>query len=172
VLCSVDLTDVTEMREVQDRARKTIENQRASADGRPVAMRIRFEGATGLSDALAAYPERFENQIRALGAEIAGDELWIERIENAVTGKRDLDLTLSGGSAFGKLLAEILATPGKPDEIDGLNDVIADLRRKIPSEAFGESSALNLDEDKTIGRLIEEAKKMLVGRLLTVDGAP
>jgi exonuclease SbcD len=170
-LCSVDLTDAAEMREVLERTRKAIENERLSVDGRPIAMRIRFEGATAISGELAAYPERLEQQIKALGAEIAGDDLWIERVENAAIGKLDLDSTLSDDSAFGKLLKEILSTPDNPDEISGLKDVVTDLRQKIPSEAFGADSILNLDENQTVERLVEEAKSMLVGRLLTVGGA-
>jgi DNA repair protein SbcD/Mre11 len=170
VECSVDLTDAAEMREVLERTRKAVENERTSADGRPIAMRIRFEGATSMSDELAAYPERFEQQIKAFGAEIAGDDLWIERVENAAVGKLDLDSTLSEDTAFGKLLKDILATPNNPDEIGGLKDVIADLRQKIPSEAFGADTVLNLDESQTVERLIEEAKHMLVGRLLTEGG--
>lgn len=170
-LCSVDLTDAAEMRDVFERARKAIENERTSADGRPIALRIRFEGATTISDELAAYPERFEQQIKALGAEIASDDLWIERVENLAVGKLDLDSTLSDDSAFGKLLKDILATPDNPDEIDGLKDVIADLRQKIPSEAFGVDSVFNLDKNQTVERLVEEAKHMLVGRLLTHGGA-
>ncbi len=95
IQCTVDLTDVVEIREVLERVRKSVENERISADGIPIAMRIRFEGATTISDELAAYPERIEQQIKALGAEIAGDDLWIERVENAVVGKLDLDSALS-----------------------------------------------------------------------------
>ncbi len=171
VLCPVDLTDVVEKREVLERLRKAIEEKRAEADGRPIAMRIRFEGGTQISETLAAYPERFDQQIKALGAEIAGDDLWIERVENATVGKLDLNSTLSEESAFGKLLNEILATPGDPQEIVGLNDVMATFRQKIPSEAFSSDFVLNLDEDQTVERLVEEAKQMLVGRLLTVGGA-
>ncbi len=78
---------------------------------------------------------------------------------------------MSDNSTFGKLLKDILATPDNPDEINGLKDVIADLRQKIPSEAFGTESVLNLDEIQTVERLVEEAKHMLVGRLLTGGGA-
>ena len=170
-LRSIDLADATGMREVLGRARKAIENEQRSADGRPIALRIRFEGASSVSDELAAYPERFEQQIRALGAEIAGDDLWIERVENAAVGKLDLDSTLSDENAFGRLLKDILATPDNPDEIRGLPDVIADLRQKIPSEALGADSVLNLDDGQTVQRLVKEAKQMLVGRLLTVGGA-
>jgi len=166
VECVVDLTDAAEMRDVLERTRKSIEIERTSADGRPMAMRIRLEGSTSISDEIAAYPERLEQQIKALGAEIAGDELWIERIENAAVGKLELESTLSDDSIFGKLLKDILATPDNPDEISGLKDVIADLRHKIPSEAFGTDSILNLDENQTVERLVEEAKHMLVGRLL------
>jgi DNA repair protein SbcD/Mre11 len=171
VQCNVDLTDVAEMREVLERTRQTIEKERTSADSRPVAMRIRFEGATNISDKLAANPERFEQQIKALGAEIVGEKLWIERVENAAVGKLDLNSTLSDDSAFGKLLKEILATSRNPEEIGGLKDVIADLRQKIPPEAFSADSVLNLDENQTMERLVEEAKQMLIGRLLTVGGA-
>ena len=171
VECSVDLTDTADMGDVLELARKSIENQSASADGRPIAMRIRFEGATPISDRLSAFPERFEQQIKAIGAEIAGDDLWIERVENTAVGKLDLASRLSEDSTFGRLLKDILATPHNPDEIVGLKDVIADLRQKIPSEAFGPDSVLNLDESQTVDRLVDEAKHMLVGRLLTVGDA-
>ena len=170
-LCRVDLSNVTDMREVLERTRKAIENERSSADGRPIAMRIRFEGATVISGELAAYPERLEQQIKALGAEMAGDDLWIERVENAAVGKLDLDSILSDDSAFGKLLKEILSAPDNPDEIKGLKEVLAELRQKIPSEAFGAGSFLNLDENQPIERLVEEAKNMLIGRLLSAGDA-
>lgn len=169
--CRVDLTDAAEIREVIERTRKSIEYEKKSSDGRPMAMRIRFAGATSLSDELAAYPERLEQQIKALAAEISVNDLWIERVENAAVGRLELDSTLSDGSPFGKLLKDILATPDIPDEIIGLNDVIADLRQKIPSEAFGDNSVLNIDEITTIERLVEEAKHILVGRLLKGGGA-
>ena len=170
VECRVDLTAAAEMREVFELARKSIENHSASADGRPIAMRIRFEGATSISAELSAFPERFDQQIKAIGAEFASDDLWIERVENATVGKLDLEATLSDDSAFGKLLKDILATSHDPDEISGLKDVIADLRQKIPSEAFSADSVLNLDESQTVDRLVDEAKHMLVGRLLTDRG--
>ncbi len=169
IVCNVDLTDVVKEAVVFDRARKAIETATGSADGRPLAMRIRLKGSTSVSDILAAFPERIEHQIKALGAEVAGDDLWIERVENKTTGKRDLESTLSDESALGTLLKDILNTPTNPEDIDGLKEVIADLRQKIPSEAFDSDSILNLDQSQAVERLIEEAKHMLVGRLLTVE---
>ncbi|HDR14507.1 MAG TPA: DNA repair exonuclease [Desulfobacteraceae bacterium] len=171
VSCSVDLTDAPDMTEVLELARISISNEIASADGRPVAMRIHFEGSTPISNTLSAYPERFEQRIKALGAEIAGDDLWIERVEIGTVGKLDLKTILAEGGAFGKLLEDINATPADSDEITGLEEVIAGIRQKIPPEAFGDDSRINLDEPRTLDRLVDEARQMLVGRLLTVGDA-
>ena len=170
-LCDIDITDIDEMREVLERVRKGIDQERASAEERPLAMRIRLQGATKIADKIAAYPEKLEQQIKALGAETAGDDLWIERIENSTTGKLDLESTLAEDNAMAKLLKEILNITNGNDDIDGLKDKIAELRQKAPSEAFGDDSILNLDDEQTIHRIVEEAKHMLIGRLLTVGGA-
>ncbi len=170
VNCPVDLSDVSDMTQVLERARSSIANEKVLADGRPMAMRIRFEGATSVSNELASYPERFEQRIKALGAEIAGDDLWIEKVEIATTSKLEMDVVLTEGSIFGKLLEGILATPAKPEEISGLKEVVAGVKLKIPSEAFGDDSILHIDDPQTLNRLVDEAKQMLAGRLLTVGG--
>jgi len=170
-LCDIDITDVDEMREVLERVRKGIEQEKASAENRPLAMRIRLQGATKKADEIAAYPEKLDQQIKALGAEIEGDDLWIERIENSTTRKLDLESTLADDNAMGRLLKEILSITNGNDDIDGLKDKIAELRQKAPSEAFGDDSVLNLDDEQTVHRIVEEAKHMLIGRLLTVGGA-
>jgi hypothetical protein len=72
---------------------------------------------------------------------------------------------------MGKLLKEILNITNDADDVDGLKDKIAELRQKAPSEAFGDDSILNLDDEQTVHRIVEEAKHMLIGRLLTVGGA-
>ncbi|WP_419655988.1 metallophosphoesterase [Desulfosarcina variabilis str. Montpellier] len=167
----IDLTDAPDMTEVLERTRISISNEGMSAEGRPVAMRVHFEGATGISNELAAYPERFEQRIKALGAEIAGDRLWIEKVEIATVSKLNLDAVLADGSALGRLLEDILATPSKPEDISGLEDTVAGVRQKIPSEAFSDDSLFNLDEPQTLERLVDEAKQMLVGRLLMDGGA-
>jgi len=171
VYSHIDLTDASDMPEALERTRMSIANERASTEGRPIAMRIRFEGGTAISNEMAAYPERFEQRIKALGAEIAGDDLWIEKVEIATVSKLDLDAVVAEGGALGQLLEGILATPPKPENISGLESLVAGVRQKIPSEAFGDDSLFNLDEPTTLERLVDEAKQMLAGRLLTTGGA-
>jgi len=170
-LCGIDLTDVDESCEVLERVRKGIDQERALAEDRPLAMRIQFRGTTEIADELAAYPDRLEQQIKALGAETAGDELWIERVENSTVRKSDLESTLTDDNAKRRLFNEILNLSNTNDDIGGLKDKIAELRQKAPSEAFGIDSVLNLDDEETIRRIVDEAKHMLIGRLLMEEGA-
>ena len=168
-LCQVDLTDVMTMRELRDRTRKMIEKQRLLAGDLPLAMRIRFEGTTALADKLVAYPQRFEEEMRALAAEIAGDELWLERVENTLVARRDMDTVIAGDGAFAQLLKEVLAVPDDPDEIRGLDTLLANLRKKIPHELIGFGSTVDLEDKNTLERLVREAKHMLLGRLLVAE---
>lgn len=170
VVCKVDLSGVAKIPEVLERTRLAIQAELSSADGRPLAMRIRLEGGTPIAGELSSYPERLEQQIKALGAEIAGEDLWVERVENAAVGMLDLNSIISGDSALGELLKDILSMPSKPDEISGLWNVISELRQKMPPEAFGPESILDFGQEETIERLIREAKEMLIGRLLVTGG--
>jgi len=166
----IDLTDIEERRDVLEKIRETIEKKQTSAEDRPLAMRIKLVGATKLSDQLAAFPEKFEQQIKALGAEIAGDTLWIERVENKTQGKYDLETALADDNALGKLLKSIISTPDDIDQIDGLADKLAELRQKVPPQAFGADTMLDLNDGQTIKRITQEAKKMLIGRMLSTRG--
>lgn len=166
----IDLSDVDEMQDLRKLVGQVINEELDAADDRPIAMRIRFYGATNVTDMLSVYPERFMQEIRALGAEIAGDEFWVERVENETTGKIDLESILADESGMGNLVKDILAETTNSSEIDGLKKVLGDLREKIPSEAFGKDSELNLDEVQRVMHLIKEAKQMLVGRLIAEGG--
>jgi DNA repair exonuclease SbcCD nuclease subunit len=170
--CRIDLTDAADMPEVLERSRQAIAAELAAADGCTLALRIRLDGATSLADKLSAYPERLEQQLKALAAEIGGDDVWVERVENAVTGKLDLETTLAADNALARLLSDILDMSEHPDAIDGLQAIIGELRQKVPPEVFAQESALNLEDTNTIGRLVNEAKHLLVGRLLTMGDTP
>lgn len=169
-LTEIDLTDVEQQQDVLEKARQAIEKERKSAEGRPLAMRIKLNGATTLSDQIAAFPEKLEHRIKALGAETAGDELWIERVENNTTGKQNFEAALSEDNALGNLFNAIISTPDDADEIDGLENKIAELRQKVPPEALGEDTILDLNDHQTIKRITKEAKKMLIGRMLETGG--
>ncbi|HKK98901.1 MAG TPA: DNA repair exonuclease, partial [Desulfotignum sp.] len=90
--------------------------------------------------------------------------------ENMTLGKYDLEAALADDTSPGQLLRAIVSTPDDPDQIDGLEDKMAELRQKVPPEAFGTNSILDLSDKQALERITREAKKMLIGRLLAAGG--
>lgn len=166
----IDLTGMEERLDILEKVREAIEQALISAQDRPVAMRVELVGATKVSDQLAAFPETFEQQLKALAAEIGGDQLWIERVENRTQGKYDLKTALADENALGQLLKSIISTPDDIDQIGGVANKIAELRQKLPPQAFGSDITSDLSNEQTIKRITREAKKMLIGRLLSTGG--
>ncbi len=166
ILLTIDLTDVLEMREVWDLTRKEIQKAIKNAEGRPVALRICYEGPTKMVDQISANPDHFTHEVKARGAEVAGENVWIEKVENQLSGKRDLAAGLSDDSPLGIMLRDIIKIDGNPEEIDGLDGVLTELKQKLPLEAYKNDTGLNLDDEDTIKGLIEEVKQMLVSKLL------
>lgn len=166
--CTIDLTDIVEMQDVLAITREEFEKELSSAEGRPVAMRIYYEGATKIADQIAAKPEHFAHQVKALGAEVAGDSLWIEKVEVGLVSMRDLASSLLDDNSLGTLLQEILTIPVNSEEIHGLDDVLTELRQKLPMEVFSDDVGLSLEKE-SISRLISEAKQLLVSQLLMED---
>jgi DNA repair exonuclease SbcCD nuclease subunit len=169
-ICQVGLDDAASSAEVLDRTRKAISREQAAGAGRPVAMRVRLEGACPVADELAAYPNRIEQQVKALAAEVAGDKLWIEKVELAVTGKLDLGATLAGDTALGGLLRAVHELSDAADAVEGVDKLLAELRQKLPAEAISADTGLELDNPDVISRLVREARQLLIGRLLVEGG--
>ncbi|HRI07815.1 MAG TPA: DNA repair exonuclease [Nannocystaceae bacterium] len=66
-----------------DQVRRGLQSAAAGADGRPLLARVVVDGATPLHDALAARPEPFQAQIRAIAADLGA--VWPEKIRFATT---------------------------------------------------------------------------------------
>ncbi len=169
-LCEVDLTDAEDLREIHKRVRHITTRELKAADGRPLAMRLHLGGSLLMAGELAARPDELENGLRALAAELAGDEIWIERMENRTTSRLDPAAVLADGSPMAQLLRDIMHLPDTPDGIEGLQEIIDELLQKTPSETFGADNGLDLQDPATLARLVQEAKHLLIGRLLSSSG--
>jgi len=169
-VCAVDLTGARDAGDVMERLRKELLEEHDHAGDRPLAVRIRLQGATAMAEELAARPETWLQQIRMLGAEMGSGDIWIERLEVITTGRLDLDAVMAEDSGFGRMLREIEAVPARFEAVPGVSDVVAELVQKIPAEVVGPESGLDLHDPDTVHRLVEESKQMLIGRLLAMGG--
>ena len=169
-VCAVDLSEARTAGDVMEQVRRSLQKEREDAEDRPLAVRVRLQGATGMADELAARPEFWLQRIRMLGAEMGSGDIWIEKLETAVAGRLDLDAVMAEDSGFARMLGEIRDVPCALDGVPGLSDVVAELVQKIPIEAVGPESGLDLHDPDTVQRLVRESRQMLMGRLLAMGG--
>jgi DNA repair exonuclease SbcCD nuclease subunit len=160
VVCTVDLTGANGG-EALDRIQGALEGALAAADGRPLAARVRLEGACPVHDDLNADPERWINEIRSLAAGFVDGGLWIENVQVRTRRAADLaaDAWDEGEDALGGLLRTIRALEADDSELARLAEGFSELERKLPPELFEEGGL------RWRG-LLDEAKDLLLARLL------
>ncbi|MCT0225601.1 DNA repair exonuclease [Synechococcus sp. CS-1328] len=164
--CVVDLSNVDSLQGVLDSTERALSDIVAEADGRDVATRVSFVGASPVHSELQGKSLWLRQKILNLSAERYGDSLWIEKVIVATTRKLDLEELLSGDGAIGGLARSILEIQDDPIAVRGLDAALAALMDKLPPEVSMADDGLQLDDPNVVGRLIREAKELLIGKLL------
>lgn len=172
--CLVRLAGVAGGGEVLDRVQQSLEAALDAADGRPLAARIRLEGACPIHDELAADPERWIAEIRALASGFGDGSLWIEKVQ--VRTRRAGDLAaLERDDALGGLLRTVRELAEDEAGLAALAESFADLERKLPPELFapleGTAEVGRPADPARLRLLLDEARDLLLARLLAAPEA-
>lgn len=168
--CEVDLGKVTSMQGVLDSASKALKEVLDNAEDRIVATRIRFMGASPVHTELQGKTQWLRQKLMELSAEMHGEGLWIEKVVVATVSKLDRETVLAGDGALGGLARSIMEVKEVPSAVRGLDATLAALREKLPAEVFLAEDGLRIDDQEVVAKLIQEAKELLLGKLLETGG--
>lgn len=169
-VCTVSLAGVAGNGEALDRIQQSLEAELDAAGGRPVAARIRLEGACPLHDELAADPDRWTAEIRALATGFGDGALWIEKIQMRTRRAGDFG-ALERDDALSGLLRTVREMEADAAELAGLAESFADLERKLPAELFEETETDRPTDPERLRVLLDEARDLLLARLLATPEA-
>jgi DNA repair protein SbcD/Mre11 len=171
--CPVSFAGVANGGEALDRVQMALDAALDAADGRPLAARVRLEGACPIHDELAADPERWIAEIRALASGFGDGRLWIEKVQ--VRTRRAGDLAaLERDDALGGLLRTVRELAADETGLAALAESFADLERKLPPElfhVFAEAEAGRPTDPERLRKLLDEARDLLLARLLAAPEA-
>ncbi len=143
-----------------------------AAGDRLLATRIQLDGATNLHEAFINDPEKWANEIRSCGIELAADRLWIEQVRFCTRPTpMGLEERLAQNDAVADLLRIIQKTEPAPEIVNPLIDELAGLRAKLPRELADEVDALNLQLPEMAVRVLEDVKNIIISRLTSIGGA-
>jgi DNA repair exonuclease SbcCD nuclease subunit len=167
--CEVDLGKVNSMQGALNSASKALSEVVDDAEDRIVATRMRFVGASPVHAELQGKTQWLRQKLLELAAEQYEEGLWIEKVVMATTSKLDRRAVLAGDGTLGGLARSILEVREEPSAVRGLDAALAVFRERLPPEVFLKDG-LSLDDQEVVARLIQEAKELLLGKLLETGG--
>jgi exonuclease SbcD len=167
--CEVDLGKVNSMQGALNSASEALSEVVEDAEDRIVATRMRFVGASPVHAELQGKTQWLRQKLLELAAERYGKGLWIEKVVMATTSLLDRRAVLAGDGTLGGLARSILEVREEPSAVRGLDAALAVFRERLPPEVFLKDG-LSLDDQEVVARLIQEAKELLLGKLLETGG--
>jgi DNA repair protein SbcD/Mre11 len=151
----IDLAGVAAESEALDRAAQTMTHAVSQAEGRLVAARIVFTGATPLHGSLHRDSHRWRAELLARSQDQGLDTVWIEHIQVSTSPVYDLG-QLAERDDLTRIVLETLeqarVEPGNlPDEIREMLAVLpGEIRSEVESDWMGEGSLAVLEEVRAI----------------------
>jgi DNA repair exonuclease SbcCD nuclease subunit len=159
----LDLGDVRCWDDALDRVRPLLERELAVADGRVLGVRIELSGHTALHARLMA-DDAFLQNCQALAEDIAGEELWIEKLV-VHTASEQRSATDADDGGLAELLAAIAGARADGALLDQLGSEVQELRNKLPAELREGPEGLAIDDPEQLSLQLEAALQLLQARL-------
>jgi len=167
----VDLTGRDIEAELVEAIRGALTQAHRDGDGRPGAVRVVLTGRTSLYQHIERRPDRLRQTTLELAAEIAGDEMWVEKIVNSTAPLGERIDAISNNETHD--LVGIMQEIAGNAELIGplLAKELEPLRSKLPGE-LKELSCLRLIETPGLCReALERLRPRIAARLAAEEDA-
>jgi DNA repair exonuclease SbcCD nuclease subunit len=170
--CAVNIDGSAHPADMLDLVRHALLREAGAAGGLPVAARVEVTGSSPCHPDFSANPDHWVQEVRAVAASLAPAEVWIERVRFSTRRPVDLGILAERDDALGSLLRELSALSENPEEIRPFREALADLRAALPPEMLSGEDAFDPCAPETLARLREEARELLLARILREGTAP
>ena len=171
VVCRVDVDGVATTNDLLDSVSRALASEAVGTDGRPMAARVEVTGPANCHDEIAAQPDRWTEEVRALAPALPGVDVWIEKVLFGTTRIGDLAALAARDDAIGSFLRELACATDTPDEKAALRSALADVRGALPPELLVGDDAVDPHEPGLLDRLVAEARDMVLARITRQEAA-
>ena len=170
----IDVTGSASVEELLTLTQRAFEEETDRAGDRLVAARLFLRGACRAHSQIAAKPEQFLNQLRAVANDLGG--IWLEKarvetspaptirpIRPATSPEPPSDPSAEAEDTPEPHLAELQFHWDNPEELTRFAAELDPLKKKLPPELLAE---LTLEDPARLRDLLADAEKLLLPRLL------
>lgn len=169
--CRVDAGGAASVDEVLARVRDALAAALGQAEGRLLAARVSLEGGCAANAALRRDPARFLAEVQALGSEVGGEDVWIEKVGFATRELAELADLAARDDAVGQVLRGIRRFRDTPEARAELGRELSSLSAKLPSALRSGPLALGWDDPAGLDALLDDVEQLLLPRLTGGDDA-
>ena len=164
-VCRVDVDGAGTTSDVLDRVSCALTSEAELTDGRALAIRVEVTGSTACHDELAANPDHWIQEIRALTPGVSSADVWIEKVRFTTSRPIDLAAWATRDDAIGSFLRDFTATADSPDETAALQDALSDVRKVLPPELLSGDEVVDPHAPELLARLVAEARELLIAQI-------
>jgi DNA repair exonuclease SbcCD nuclease subunit len=129
---------------------------------RLLAVRVEFQGASRLHEALLANPARLAAEVRARAADLGAERIWVEQVKIR-TQPMHVASDASEGP-FEEVFAILDEMRADEATLTSATKLFADLRQKLPLEFFQVPDALAFDDRAWLLEMVDAAEALLRAR--------
>ncbi|HEY0331022.1 MAG TPA: metallophosphoesterase [Rhodopseudomonas sp.] len=153
---SVDVAGLSGEDEMLARSRAALAAAQAQSEGRPLAARLTLTGATSLHNQLIARRETLQDDLRAIGFQLAAD-CWVEQLKVKTSAPPRSLAAQAGADALD--VDQLLRDAASDAEFAALLAELTDtIKAKLPKDLHDE-----LDRSEALQRLADDARALLAG---------
>ncbi len=155
---------------IWERTRAALSSAMATAGSRLTATRVTVAGPTRAHTGFATNRERFESQVRGIGLDVGGDQLFVGDVRASTSLPLDLDELASSDDALGQIVRQVRLL-GASDELPPeLSEALSDLRGRLPTALLEHPDASFLREHGSARALLAEVEQTILARLCGARG--
>ncbi len=162
VVCCIDPAGCDTLDMLADRVRDLFDEERAKAEGRPLAVRLIVDGVTSLHGQLHENTLQWSEEIRAVAATLG--DVWIEKVVLKSRKIAEPAENFVDESPLRALLDSVQSFQFDESSLITLVPEFEKLRSKLPSDLLNDADPFRPDADE-LSALRNEVKELLLGKL-------
>jgi len=160
--CRVDLRNAQDVDDALEAASAAIRKSLDERDGRPLAIRVEFVGASACHDKLAVRQDGLSADVRDLVRNLSDGTAWVEKVRLRTKPSRTRD---GDDGPIGELIAYLQELRADATLREELGGALADLVRVLPAELCETGDFLDVNSADRVAELLDDVGPMILENL-------
>lgn len=165
-LCNIDAKGVQGVDDLLFSLKENFKSLVDKNSGYPVVARVNIYGKCQAHKDFAAHPSKWTAEIEAAAAEASYGLLLIEKVNLGTEADINMDELIRSGDPIGELIQFIQGIESLDEVVSPIRSELTNLKGMAPSEILFGDDAIDIELKGDCRAIIEEAKQMLISRLM------